>query len=427
MKYLKIQNNGELDIRLVALMGGTTKSKDEFKIGQFGTGLKYTLAFLIRNNIDFHIFIGENKIDIKVETEHIAGEDFNIICINGHRTSITDKMGLEWSTWMIIRELWCNALDEGGAVKESVETEGLKGKDGCTTFFIQVTEEIKKVMYDWKNYFIHEVEPLFASEFYAIYPGGEDLRIYKQGVLIHEVKGKKCVFNYDMKNATINELRQFMGSSSQPVFKCLQNATPNIIDYFLTNCTDKHFEGSDCDYNWYESWGKHWKETIGDAKLIHQKAIDGIKSRGLDIDISKLVVVPEVVYKALTKEIKGISALRISSKSHEFFESYNKNLEERLKQALVMLHETGYDFSPKIKFVYGVFGDKNICAQINLDTCECFISEKMMQSTLFEIVAMLIEENEHLKTGYQDHTREFQTHFIKLYTKQLLQNTGIEV
>jgi hypothetical protein len=64
MKYLKIQNNGELDIRLVALMGGTTKANDLYKIGQFGTGLKYTLAYLFRNNIDFKILSGANKVDV---------------------------------------------------------------------------------------------------------------------------------------------------------------------------------------------------------------------------------------------------------------------------------------------------------------------------------------------------------------------------
>jgi hypothetical protein len=89
MKYLKIQNNGELDIRLIALMGGTTKSNDEFKIGQFGTGLKYTLAYLYRNNLAFKIFVGEQEVKVHIETEDIGGEIFEIICINGHRTSIT--------------------------------------------------------------------------------------------------------------------------------------------------------------------------------------------------------------------------------------------------------------------------------------------------------------------------------------------------
>ena len=44
MKYLKIQNKGELDIRLISLMGGSTKTGDTTKIGRFGTGLKYTLS-----------------------------------------------------------------------------------------------------------------------------------------------------------------------------------------------------------------------------------------------------------------------------------------------------------------------------------------------------------------------------------------------
>src|ERR1700748_372919 len=103
MQYLKIQNKGELDIRLIALMGGTTKSNDKYKIGQFGTGLKYTLAYLYRNNLDFKIFIGEQLADLHLEQEVIKGEKFKIICINQQRTSITTKMGEEWQAWMIIR------------------------------------------------------------------------------------------------------------------------------------------------------------------------------------------------------------------------------------------------------------------------------------------------------------------------------------
>ena len=79
MKYLKIQNDGVLDIRLVALMGGTTKSNDEFKIGQFGTGLKYTLAFLYRNNLDFKIFAGKDEVKIHLEKETIREDVFEIM------------------------------------------------------------------------------------------------------------------------------------------------------------------------------------------------------------------------------------------------------------------------------------------------------------------------------------------------------------
>src|ERR1700748_2485985 len=113
MKYLKISNDGILDIRLIALMGGTTKANNQFKIGQFGTGLKYSLAYLFRNNIDFKIIIDNKEAVLHTETEIIEDENYDIICINNQRTSITTKMGMDWQAWMIIRELWCNALDAG--------------------------------------------------------------------------------------------------------------------------------------------------------------------------------------------------------------------------------------------------------------------------------------------------------------------------
>jgi hypothetical protein len=53
MKYLKIQNQGELGIRLVALMGGTTKIDIPHKIGQFGTGLKYAISWPIPKKVGF--------------------------------------------------------------------------------------------------------------------------------------------------------------------------------------------------------------------------------------------------------------------------------------------------------------------------------------------------------------------------------------
>ena len=53
MKYLKIKNNGVLDIRLVALMGGTTKANDEFKIGRADKSLFDVVAILIEENEHF--------------------------------------------------------------------------------------------------------------------------------------------------------------------------------------------------------------------------------------------------------------------------------------------------------------------------------------------------------------------------------------
>lgn len=425
MKYLKIKNTGELDIRLVALMGGTTKANNEFKIGQFGTGLKYTLAYLVRNNVDFHIFSGGKKIEIAVETETIQDTEFSIICINGNRTSITDKMGLEWNAWMIIRELWCNALDEGGQERDVTET--IEGEDGTTTFYIQLTQEVKAVVDNWSNYFVHDVKPIFSDANHAIYDGGDDLRLYKNGVLIKEIKNTKSVFSYDMKYASINEMREYNGSASQILFNCLKDANEQAISHFLETVTENHYEGKDMDWNWYSNLSDTWKKVIGNGKIIHKKSLEALKAKGIEVDTTSMVVVPEIIYTALTKQFKGIGALRIADKVNEFYETYSSDSDEKIKQALVILEEAGYYFSPQIKFVFGVFGDKTVWAKINIDDAECLISENINDKSLFDVCTTLIEENEHFKTGFTDCTRSFQQHFIDLYANQLFKTAKISL
>jgi hypothetical protein len=425
MKYLKIQNDGELDIRLVALMGGTTKSNDKYKIGQFGTGLKYTLAFLFRNNLDFKIFVGNKEVKVHTEKEEIRNEVFEIICINGHRTSITTKMGEDWSAWMIIRELWCNALDEGGALRD--ETENITGKEGKTIFYVQIDRQVQDVIKNWNKYFIHEQTPIWGDKTYRLYPAGDHLTLYKNGVLIHEAREYKSVFSYDIGDATINELREFKGSVSLEIFRAISNADENAVRYYLENVSDKHYEGNEMDYNWYSSWGDNWQKVIGSGKLIYQKALDEIIARGATPDISSLIVVPKGLFAALTKQFEGIGALRIASKSGDFYESYNEEIESKLKQGLTILEHCGYPMHPELVFKFGFFEDKRTQAQVKLDEKVILVSNALIQQPLFIIVAMLIEENEHFNTGLEDKTREFQQHFINLYTRQLLVGHEIEI
>lgn len=426
MKYLKIQNDGELDIRLVALMGGTTKANDKYKIGQFGTGLKYTLAFLFRNNLSFKIFCGENEVDVSTEIENIREQNFEIICINGQRTSITTQMGDDWQPWMIIRELWCNALDEGNAVREI--TNELVGKPGATTFFVQIDRQIQAVIDNWAKYFIHEQEAIFADSSYAIYPAGDKMCIYKQGVLVYEHPELKSVFSYDMKYADINELREFRGSLSHVVVNCLCGANEATARYFLENITESHYEGqTTMDYNWFVSFGSAWRNVIGTAKLIYQKALDDIKARGNAPDEAALIVVPEIVYKALTKQFEGIGALHVAEKIGEFYEDYNAQIEGKVKQALTILESCEYMIHPELEFVYGWFGDKTVMARVSLNDKKVFISQALLQKPLFYVISTLVEENEHFNTGMQDKTREFQQHFIDLYTRQLLATNLVEI
>lgn len=425
MKYLEISNKGELDIRLIALMGGTTKANDEFKIGQWGSGLKYTLAYLLKNNIDFKIFVGENEVKITTEREMISNTPFDIICIDGERTSITTQMGGDgWSAWMIIRELWCNALDEGEASREITETIG--GYQGKTTFFIQIDKDFQQVINNWDKYFIHDQTPLYESQEFKIYTGGDKLRFYKQGVLIHESANTPSLFAYDIRNAEINELREFKGGTEYPIVRALCQANETVITHFMENITENVYEGK-MSWDWYTSLGSEWKRVIGNAKIIHQKAIDQIHSREANIDLTGVLIVPLKVYGFFSKQIPGIGALRTADKINEFYEIHSEALSQRLNEVFAILEACEYAVHPELKFIFGAFGDKNIGGQINMDTKEVLLSDSLLSKSLFEFVAVIIEENEHFKSGHSDCSRKFQQHWINLFTKTLLDKNTIKL
>lgn len=426
MKFIKIGNVGEVDVRLLTLIGGTTKTGNEDVIGRYGSGWKYTLAWLLRNNLMFHIYSGEKETQITTVTEEIGGIEFDIIVIDGQKTSITTKMGPDFLAWHCIREVYSNSLDAGESTHEVVSE--CTGEAGRTNVYIQITPEIQQVLDKWNKYFIHDQHPISDTYSYKIYPGGDALRLYKQGILIHEDTEMKSLFAYDITHASINELREFSGSPMYYCAEALKNAGEKAIQYYLENISDQYWEGKRLDYDWISSkWSGKWKEVIGSAKIIHQKAIDNSRAKGIEIDESNYIVVPEKVYKALTSQFDGIGGLRMAQKGMEFYEQYCSKTENRVNQAMAILETCDYPLHKELDYRYGFFADKTVEARVNIEEKIVYVSQGMLQKPLSDVVAMLIEENEHYNTGYNDHTREFQQHFIDLYTRQLLKNHAIEV
>lgn len=426
MKYLKIQNKGELDIRLVALMGGSTKTNDRYKIGKFGTGLKYTLAFLFRNNLSFKIFSGGSPIDISLEVENINEEDFEIICINKNRTSITTKMGLEWSAWMILRELWCNALDEGDALKESLNCDDVNtliGDKGKTTFYIQIDKEINEVLENWKSYFIQDEVPLFENNEYAIYKNDSYLKLYKQGILIYQDPNpkNKSLFKYDIKNADINELREFKGSVNFSIFEALRSPNQETITYFFTNIREDHYEGCQLDYGWFSGFSDIWKNTIGKRKISYSGG-SYLTSSVADENMENVINLPQRVYQALTKQFEGIGAICSSDNKHDFFEIKNIHMENKINDTLLFLINSGYEYDTDINFITGMFVDKYESGT-NRKENKILISNLCISMDMFKLSCILIKEIEKIKIKVNDN---LENHFIELYSNLLVKNNIIE-
>jgi hypothetical protein len=417
MKYLKIKNDGLLDLRLISLMGGTTKADDKFKIGQFGTGLKYTLAYMLRNNIDFKIFIDSVEIKLTTIKEVIRETNFEIICINGEKTSITTNMGADWKAWMIIRELWCNALDEKGS-DFCVVDEFLPIK-GTTEYYIQFVPDIMEIYENWDKYFIHGKTPIMEVEKFAIYDGGENLRCYKNGVLIKEIANKKSVFSYDIKDTEMKY------SAQHEIAECFPQFTKETVEIFFNNLKDTFEEDMDFSGYWDRTYGNGWKEAIGNAKFIDYDTYNRIIGRYPDIENQPLIKVPPGLFKKLVKAFPSISMLRASDKLNEFFETYSDTLHDKIKKCVNLLDSVGYFIDPNLKIITGIFGNKEIVGQVSFDDKEIRLNQDLENMPDADLIVCLIEENEHYKTGLQDLTREFQTHFIKLYSNLLLKRVEV--
>jgi len=417
MKYLKIKNDGLLDSRLIYLMGGTTKANDHYKIGQFGTGIKYVLAWLLRNNIFFKIFIGGKELVISTKTEIIRDTEFNVIYINNERTSITTNMGLNWKAWMIIREIWCNALDEENG--SYCETEEVLPEENSTEFYIQLTGEIKDVFDNWTKYFISQ-QPLQNERDFAIYHGGETLRLYKNGILIKEIENYKTVFAYDIKNANINELREFNGTASNEIVRIFPFLNKACIDILLNNIKGCYEETMN--YDWYgiPAYGDQWKEAIGAAKFIDYDSYDKLIVRQPKLAEEPIIQVPKGLFKELIKHFPSVSILRVSDKVNTFYETSSYLFNEKIQICIKILESCNYFLDKDLKIITGMFGNSLTQGSINFDSKEIRLSEDLEHLSDIELIYVLIEENEHYRTSFDDCSREFQTHFLKLYTNMLL-------
>lgn len=431
MNYLKIENNGELDIRLFSLMGGTTKDNDSAKIGQWGSGLKYAICFLLREQIPFKFFSGETEVKITTTKEIINNEEFSIIYVDGEKTSLSTKMGGDaWKEWQCLREIYSNALDEGGTSIKTVKNL-IKGKAGKTTFLIYATPNILEIYNNWGDYFIENKVPMYENERFKLYPTGGNLKLYKQGVLIG-TKEVQSIFSYDFKYASINELREYRGSFESDLAEIIYSIDDvETIKYIIENINDDCFE-SRIDYKFWRdsSWqrpNKAWEQAFGNAKIITQKIKDKIEAKQANVDLTHTIVVPEKLYKGLNHHIENISALRLADKVNEFYEIIDEELELKLKSAIVILEECEYFMHPELNYLFGEFGTGTTLARVDLDKKEVLLSCRLKESSMFEFCATLIEENEHMRTGYVDESRAFQQHWINLFVDKLFKMNNVKL
>ena len=271
MDYLLIQNDGEIEVNALYLMGASTKDGVN-TIGFFGSGNKYALACLLRNKISFRVFSGNTEISIKVREISFGGKTFDQIFIEGQPTSFTTDMGPTWEPWFSIREFVCNAKDAGGyRIRQINELECFTTCSGTTTIYIEMTDEIRDIYENLDRFILEDSQPndTVKTQFglVEIYDNPSEIfAIYRKGISIRTPDSCKSLFRYNFANININESRTFAYE-----FQYKQGIAAALMGSVVPEVVEKYLKS----YHGKEEESIYWQYTDGIFSEPWKKALFG--------------------------------------------------------------------------------------------------------------------------------------------------------
>lgn len=441
MSYILIQNDGEVESGAFELIGASTKRDSPEKIGFFGSGLKYSIAFMLRHNIDFKIYSGEKEIKFSVKKQSFREKEFERICINDQPTSYTTSMGPTWTEdWFILREIYCNALDETNCqlVKS---TDNINPVSGKTRVYIELTDALNKVIVNWDNYFSNDREVLFNQKCYTSYVHGTvriqnikvfqktDGVIFRKGIRSHEQDN--LLFDYELEHADINEDRRLKHHNALGYIYCdlaVQFVSHAYVLSVLRTGTDTKPCHEYTSLIYTQSGigaSDKWVKFSEDFTLV-VKEISGKYSEKIQKSEKEVLLLPSEFARKLKQSNQSIKILGMGKivNSVSFSESeVSSKMTFLLKEVIDSLRQMKYTFHYDITIVS--FSDMDILGQADTESKHIYLSDRLFDMGRREIALTIIEECEHIVSKKGDETRGFQTHLISSWLKTMEETNAL--
>lgn len=444
-KYILIQNDGEIESNSFELIGASTKRSQEGKIGFFGSGLKYSIAYMMRSNIEFKVFSGYQELIFTTKEEALKDQKFLRILINGIPTSYTTTMGPTWKEdWFVLREIYCNALDEETCTIVK-ETENISPSENKTRIYIELTESLKSVSDNWDMYFADEREPIFTTnEVYTCFLGSEDsggvyrqpISVYKKSVGVLYRKGirvyqsNRYMYDYNCTHVNINEDR---------TAKSPNGLHYGIFNLFASFCNEAYIKSvlrtsqdekmceeydslsADSTNEWSEEWVRFSKEN-----LLVVKDSAGKYAEEITCSKKEVFLLPYMFARGLKKNLDEAYILGMSSMADGVAADevqMTKKMEYLLKEVIGALKEMNYEVFFDIVVVD--FREEIILGMADIKNKKILLAAKTFDMGRREIAMTLMEENEHIKSQFRDETRAFQTHIFSQWLKTMEDNHSL--
>lgn len=374
MNAITFQNDGILDPVSIVTFGVNAKDSDN-PIGYFGTGLKYAIAVLLREDCHIEIKAGGKQFQFSKQQNSIRGKSFDLVCMNKEPIGFTTELGKNWDVWQAFRELYCNALDEFGNIIDGIAEH----KPHQTTVTVKGNKFYR--CYEERESIYITGKPYIRGGITNIHLGSNPYVFYK-GVRISELR-KPSIYTYNItSNIQITEDRTAMFEyqiMDRLVDCALSCDDPDVIENIIL-----------AGKNHYESMlnFKDRRATPTDTFL------DTAQRLRLHIKLNESV-------------IDVLSSYRRLPEPEEFI--LNDVQKMQLKKAAKFCSLIGYrvDTYP-IKVTSQLKG--GLMGLAEKDTI--FLSSDAFGFGTKYIASTLIEEYLHLHTGYGDCTRELQNHMF---------------
>lgn len=402
MNYLKISNKGILDVEALTLLGASSKRGDNTKIGQYGSGNKYSLAYLLRNNYEVTIMAGTFQIFLTTKRKKFRDKEFDIILVDGRETSITTEFGKDWNLGQAIRELYCNAIDEGEHTMEFVKE--ITPESEKTSFYIKSREEITSYVSNFDDYFAENKKVLFECSYGKILEKtGKGLNLYRKGVRCMETD-KTSTYDYDLSEVLIDENRLVKYTWQVPsliwnlIYQCtdeqiIKNILNNSHNSNYIECIPSDFESVDRNL-----MSDEYKNVIKSIKLAPKSMSELVGSE------EKLVtsILPDTIYKHATKIIdQDIDSKYKATKNGFYVEiELNEKQQEKLNEVLNFFDENNYTISCSI--VGARFEKKHDFGFADLKNNLILISESCLEKDIKTIKKTILEHYLCLKSGIKN-------------------------
>jgi len=239
MNYLRISNAGLICAEDLTLIGSSTKREQTGKIGMFGSGWKYALAWLLRNECNPVIFAGKKQIVVDTKVKLHRDNPVNVITVDEIETSLTTEMGPKWSGWMAIREILSNAIDEGSHTVSTNWSPQMEGVENQTVIYLPMNGELSEVMMKYDKYFAFNRKENYTNKHGRIFVKKEpsEQNIYRRGIRCYDTSDISYL-DFDFNDISINEDRLCASYNiTQQIRYMIEDIDDtNLLKLLLTDC-----------------------------------------------------------------------------------------------------------------------------------------------------------------------------------------------